>query len=118
MPHFKAPYAAINVIILVAAAVFLMQDGSVDSTAFKVGAVFIGGFVARACIAASIGASNTATLMVFSSMTLLACGVSLLSAETFRDHAIEGVAVGAATGALMVVGEFLDRLKERSAATE
>ena len=52
-------------------------------------------------------------------MTLLACGVELLSAETFKDHAIEGVAVGAATGALMVVGEFLDRLKERSStATE
>ena len=49
-PHFKAPFAAANVAILVAVCrVPDVQDGSVDSTAFKVGAVFIGGFVARAC---------------------------------------------------------------------
>ena len=119
MPQFKTPYAAANVAILVAACVYLMFDGSVDSTAFKVGSVLIGGLVARAAIAVTIGALNTATLMMFSSMALLTCGVALLSAETFKDHAIEGVAVGAATSALIVVGEFLERHRDRSpAATE
>ena len=115
MPNFKAPYAALTVVMLVAASVFLMAQGSVDSTAFKFGAVLIGGLVTRAAIAVAIGALNTATLMVLSSLTLIACAVALLSAETFKDHAIEGVAVGAATGALMVVGELLERHRDRAA---
>ena len=51
LSKIKAPYAAVAVIILVAASVFLMAEGTVDSTAFKVGAVLIGGFVTRAAIA-------------------------------------------------------------------
>ena len=108
-PEIKAPYAAVTVIMLGIASVFLMVQGSVDSTAFKVGAVLIGGLVTRAAIAVAIGAVNTAILMVFSSLFLLCCAIVFLHADTFKDHAIEGVAVGAATGALMVVGEMLER---------
>ena len=46
------------VLILVAANVFLMALGSVDSTAFKVAAVLIGGLVIRASIAVAVGASK------------------------------------------------------------
>ena len=111
--NIKAPYAAATVLILVAGSVFLMAQGTVDSTAFKVAAVLIGGLVTRAAIAVAIGALNTAVLMVFSSFVLLGSAVSLLHADTFKDHAIEGVAVAAATGALMVVGEMLERVKRQ-----
>ena len=109
MSEIKAPYAVVTVVILVLASVFLMLQGTVDSTAFKVAAVLIGGLVTRAAIAVAIGALNTAVFMVFSSFALLGCAVALLHADTFKDHAIEGVAVGAATAALMVVGEMLKR---------
>ena len=113
LSKIKAPYAAVLVMILVAASIFLMAEGTVDSTAFKVGAVLVGGFVTRAAIAVAIGALNTAILMVLSSFALLSCAIVLLHAETFKDHAIEGVAVGAATGALMVVGQMLERHKQQ-----
>ena len=112
LPEIKAPYAVVTVLFLVAASVFLMAQGSVDSTAFKVAAVLIGGLVTRAAIAVAIGALNTAVLMVVSSFLLLGCAVVLLHADTFKDHAIEGVAVAAATGALMVVGQMLERHKQ------
>ena len=107
----KAPYAAATVLILLAASIFLMAQGTVDSTAFKVAAVLVGGLVTRAAIAVAIGALNTAVLMVLSAFVLLGAGVELLHADTFKDHAIEGIAVGAATGALMVVGQMLERHK-------
>ena len=107
--EFKAPYALVVVLVLLVTAVALMAQGSVDSTAFKVGAVLAGGFVARAALAVSVGALNTAVVMVGGSMVLLLAAVFLLHADTFRDHAIEGVAVGTFTGALMVVGELLER---------
>ena len=109
LPKIQAPYAAATVVIIAATSVFLMAQGSVDSTAFKVAAVLIGGLVTRAAIAVGIGALNTAVLMVLSSSVLLGCAVVLLHADTFKDHAIEGVAVGAATSSLMVLGEMLER---------
>ena len=110
----KAPYAAVTVLVLVAISIYLMAQGTVDSTAFKVGAVLIGGLVTRAAIAVAIGALNTAVLMVVSAFVLLGAGVELLHADTFKDHAIEGVAVGAATAALMVVGEMLARHQKQA----
>ena len=107
--EFKAPYALATVLLLVVTAILMMAQGSVDSTAFKVGAVLVGGFVARAALAVTVGALNTAVIMVGGSMGLLLAAVFFLHADTFKDHAIEGVAVGAFTGALMVVGEFLER---------
>ena len=47
MSEIKAPYAVVTVVILVLASVFLMLQGTVDSTAFKVAAVLIGGLVTR-----------------------------------------------------------------------
>ena len=105
--HFKAPYAALVVLMLTATAVYLMAEGSVDSTGFKVGAVLIGGFITRAAFAVAIRALNTCILMVGCALGLLVSAVVLLSADTFKDQAIEGIAVGAATAALMVVGELL-----------
>ena len=110
--HFKAPYAAVVVLMLTATAVYLMAEGSVDSTGFKVSAVLIGGFITRAAFAVGMRAFNTAVLMIGCSLGLLAAAIELLSASTFKDQAIEGVAVGAATAALMVVGEFLERHKD------
>ena len=109
LSEFKAPYALVTVLILLVAAILMMAQGSVDSTAFKVGAVLAGGFVARAALAVAVGALNTAVVMVAGSMILLLAAVFFLHADTFKDHAIEGVAVGTFTGALMVVGEFLER---------
>ena len=113
MPNIKAPYAAATVLILMAVTLFLMAEGSVDGTAFKVGAVLMGGLVTRAAIAVAVGAPITATLMVFVSAVVLACAVAMLSADTFKDQAIEGAAVFMMTGALMVVGEFLERHRDR-----
>ena len=39
-----------------------------------------------------------------------------MSTETFTDLVIEGVALGAATGALMLVGELLEGVRSRSMA--
>ena len=90
LKEFQAPYALVTVLVLLVTAVALMAQGSVDSTAFKVGAVLAGGFVARAALAVSVGALNTAVVMVGGSMVLLLAAVFLLHAETFKDHAIEG----------------------------
>ena len=112
LPEIKAPYAVVTVLILVAASVFFMAQGTVDSTAFKVAAVLIGGLVTRAAMAVAIGALKTAVLMVLSSFVLLSFAVVLLHADTFKDHAIEGMAVAATTAALMVVGLMLERHKQ------
>ena len=109
--QFKAPYAALVVLMLTATAVYLMAEGSVDSTGFKVAAVLIGGLMTRAAFAVALRALNTCVLMVSCSLGLLVSAIVLLSAETFKDQAIEGVAVGAVTAALMVVGELLERHK-------
>ena len=107
--EFKAPYALAVVLLLLVTAILMMAQGSVDSTAFKVGAVLAGGFVARAALAVAVGALSTAVVMVGGSMVLLLSAVYFLHGDTFKDHAIEGVAVGTFTGALMVVGELLER---------
>ena len=82
----------------------MAQGGTVDSTAFKVAAVLIGGLVTRGCHRRGHRERlNTAVLMVVgSSFVLLGCAVVLLHADTFKDHAIEGAsswppAVAAAT---------------------
>ena len=113
LPEIKAPYAVVTVLILVAASVFSYGPGQRRFHGLsRVAAVLIGGLVTRAAIAVAIGALNTAVLMVVSSFLLLGCAVVLLHADTFKDHAIEGVAVAAATGALMVVGQMLERHKQ------
>lgn len=109
LAQIKAPYAALLVLMLVATSVFLMAQGTVDSTAFKVAAAIIGGLATRAAFAVAIGALKTAVLMAFAPLFLLGCLVAMLHADTFKDHAIEAVAVGAVTSLLMVVGELLKR---------
>ena len=114
--EFKAPYAIALIIIIVVSALVMIIHGSIDSTAFKVAALLAGGMVARGLLAINVGALNTALLMASSAMVLLLATLFFLDANTFKDHAIEGITLGTFTGALMMVGELLERHRKEGLA--
>lgn len=106
---FKAPYAALAVILVAGVSAALMMHGGVDVLAFKVGSVFMGGLVVRSGLAIAVGAFNTAFLMLLAAMGILIGAVYMMDTTTFTDSAIEGAAIAGATGVLVALGEFLKR---------
>ena len=110
--RITAPWVFVVVCMATGTAVALMFSPGMDEAGFTLGAILVGGFLAKALLTIPIQAFRTCLLMVAMAFLLILAAAYGVDPAVFKQAAMRELVTVAGGGVLVVIGALLERHKQ------